>query len=554
MLAQAAFVWRSATRSLDLRMHRFPRRSWPAVVAIASVYAFVSFAAVQIVYDWELDRKGLHAHGFQPLQVVRNTFEIHLVGFLVWLSFAVATAFAIQRFQRQLADALDSTRRRAGDLALISDVGAAMSVPLPQDRLAAEFLSRVQWVNGSNDHVMVLAFDDQGDQLRMVAYSGPLADSPAIDLRVTEAPGTAALVQRGAFVSTDPNSPSREVWVSELTELMPWTAQASTISLMPLVSRDRRAGAVVLATSSAGALPGERLEVLQSLARYLAGAIDGAVLLEAAEARADREQEINEELLRLDKAKNDFVSMVAHEFRTPLTGIQGFSEIIRDYDISPAEIREYANDINADARRLARMINAQLDLDRLNSGKLELRRESIDLNHLVRDLVEYLAAISPENPLTISLEPDLPFVYGDRDRLIQVVSNLVNNAVKFSPPGSTVDVFTRRDDGGLRLTVQDRGVGIPAADIERIFQPYTRIETPDLGSVSGTGLGLPIVRLIVELHGGTVEVESDIGRGSQFHVTLPSAAPESQHGDDRDLRGRPDHTEAVPRHAAEHAA
>jgi two-component system phosphate regulon sensor histidine kinase PhoR len=155
------------------------------------------------------------------------------------------------------------------------------------------------------------------------------------------------------------------------------------------------------------------------------------------------------------------------------------------------------------------------------------------------------------------LASGLPPISGDRDRLIQVTSNLLNNAVKYSPGGGTVTVTTTFDDREIELSVTDQGVGIPAADLDRVFQPYTRVEHPNVAQVAGTGLGLPIVRQIVELHGGQVWVESELGKGSTFHVRLPYRQQQPEEiadGGDRRLRRRSHDSEALPRGAPADAA
>ena len=233
----------------------------------------------------------------------------------------------------------------------------------------------------------------------------------------------------------------------------------------------------------------------------------------------------NAELLALGRAQAEFVSIVSHEFRTPLTGIQGFSEMIRDDDISIAEAKDLAADINDDALRLGRMISEMLDLDRMRAGGIALHREPLDLNELVRYVATRLTLGAPDHRLRLDLDTALPLVDGDRDRLTQVVTNLVSNAVKYSPGGSDVTVATSVLDGALHVTVTDRGLGIAAADLERVFQPYVRVGSSASRDIQGTGLGLPIAREIVRLHGGRMWVESVEGEGSRFHFTLSPNAP-----------------------------
>ena len=238
----------------------------------------------------------------------------------------------------------------------------------------------------------------------------------------------------------------------------------------------------------------------------------------------ERQRGAMEQLERVNRAKSEFVSIVSHEFRTPLTGIQGFSEMMRDEDLNVAEMKEYAADINKDAMRLTRMINEMLDLDRMESGRMTLHREPTDLNAIVSEAVDRLRPNAPNHRLALALDPSLPHFAGDRDRLMQVVGNLLSNAVKYSPTGGEIAVATVREGSDLHLTVADQGLGIPADDLESIWERYSRVDSDGTRGIQGTGLGLPIVRQIVALHGGRAWAESELGRGSVFHVLLPIAA------------------------------
>ncbi len=236
-----------------------------------------------------------------------------------------------------------------------------------------------------------------------------------------------------------------------------------------------------------------------------------------------RQREAVEQLERLNRAKSEFVSIVSHEFRTPLTGIQGFSEMMRDEQLTLEEMREYAGDINKDSQRLNRMIDEMLDLDRMESGRMTIHPERMDLNAVVDEAVNRVRPNAPNHTLTLDLQPDLPPIHADRDRLTQVASNLLSNAVKYSPTGGRITVTTRVEGPQVRIDVRDEGLGIPPDALETIFERYSRVDSLATKDIPGTGLGLPIVRQIVQLHGGRVWAESDLGRGSVFHVVLPLA-------------------------------
>jgi PAS domain S-box-containing protein len=233
------------------------------------------------------------------------------------------------------------------------------------------------------------------------------------------------------------------------------------------------------------------------------------------------QREANEQLERLNKAKSDFVSVVSHEFRTPLTGIQAFSELIRDEAFPVEQVKEFAADINREAERLNRMIGEMLDLDRMESGRMTLHQDWLDLNALAAEAVEDTRPTAPRHALGLVLDPALPPVWGDRDKLLEVVLNLLSNAIKYSPESGEVTVGTRLVGSTAHLWVEDQGVGIPPEALEVIFERYTRVESGPQRFIQGTGLGLPIVRQIAELHGGRAWAESDVGCGSTFHVTLP---------------------------------
>ena len=272
----------------------------------------------------------------------------------------------------------------------------------------------------------------------------------------------------------------------------------------------------------------------------LARALRYAIERKDAEARLAAalatQQEANRQLKILNKAKSDFVSIVGHEFRTPLTGILGFSEILRDEELSPAEVREYAGDINADAARLVRMITEMLDLDRMEAGQTALRLEDVDLRAVVVEVAALARRTAPRHAIRLDLDDAMPPLRGDRDKLVQVVTNLVSNAIKYSA-GGTITITLTGDTGAetgaetgiagtiAHLRVQDEGMGIPPGALETVFERYARIESTATRYIAGTGLGLPIVRQIVELHGGSVWAESTPGQGSTFHVTIPVAAP-----------------------------
>ncbi|HVH62291.1 MAG TPA: HAMP domain-containing sensor histidine kinase, partial [Candidatus Dormibacteraeota bacterium] len=184
------------------------------------------------------------------------------------------------------------------------------------------------------------------------------------------------------------------------------------------------------------------------------------------------------------------------------------------------EAKTYAGDINKEADRLNRLINDMLDLDRIEAGRLTLHLCAVDVNQVIREAVDRARATSAKHSFVTHLESAQPMVHADPDRVAQVLANLLSNAIKYSPDGGEIVVTCEVRDVGVEITVSDHGIGIAPEFIERLFGRYERYEKTS-GSILGTGLGLAITRQIVEMHGGKIWVQSELGSGSNFHFTLP---------------------------------
>lgn len=232
------------------------------------------------------------------------------------------------------------------------------------------------------------------------------------------------------------------------------------------------------------------------------------------EALYEKSRELNE-------LKTRFLTNVSHEFRTTLTSIQGFSEMMSVEQSSVEEIKEYARDINNDAHRLNRMISDMLDLERIEAGQLPLRTEAVNLNRILRDVAEHTRVMAPKHSFSLELEPTLPLLLGDGDKLMQVVINLVSNAVKYSPQGGEIHLSSEFVEDKVHVSVRDHGIGIPSEALERIFERYAQIASGNTRYIQGSGLGLPIVHQIIQMHKGKVWAESVVGQGSTFHFMLP---------------------------------
>jgi len=255
------------------------------------------------------------------------------------------------------------------------------------------------------------------------------------------------------------------------------------------------------------------------------------------QARSARVQQENGELIgivtilrdvtqqrEIDKMKTELVSMVAHELRSPLTSIAGFSELLLDSDITKAQSEEDAGIILKEANRLSELINKFLDISRIESGRIQPKKGAVDLTEIVQMVVgnnSYLA-----NRRGIEVEVHTPTqidtIYADSSMMEQVFLNLFSNAIKYSPDNTRIDFVIRQNEEDVVVEVHDQGYGIPTKDLPKIFDKFYRImENEKVRETTGSGLGLSLVKQIIEMHGGRIEVESELGRGSVFSVYLP---------------------------------
>jgi PAS domain S-box-containing protein len=230
-----------------------------------------------------------------------------------------------------------------------------------------------------------------------------------------------------------------------------------------------------------------------------------------------------------NQAKSQFLANMSHELRTPLNAIIGFSEVISSALFGPldARYRDYAQDIHGSGHHLLRIINDLLDLSKVEAGRLDLHDGPVQIALLFETCRRMVSDRAAAAGISLDLEPTSLAVRGDELRLEQVLLNLVSNAVKFTPPGGTVRVAASLTEaGGVAVSVVDTGIGLAAEEIPRALQPFGQIDNSLSRPHGGTGLGLPLALKLVELHGGTMTIESEPGQGTTVLLTLP---PERTH-------------------------
>ncbi|MBW4435945.1 MAG: hybrid sensor histidine kinase/response regulator [Pleurocapsa minor GSE-CHR-MK-17-07R] len=264
--------------------------------------------------------------------------------------------------------------------------------------------------------------------------------------------------------------------------------------------------------------------VMQSRRLYNELREANALLEERVKERTTRLEELAERLRTLVEQRDSFIGMAAHDLRTPIQVVQGFTDLLLHPKTDPTEYRNFVLIIQETMHDMLNLLNNLLDITAIESGKIQLNRNLVRIDTFVERVARDNRMLSDKKGifLDVVLEKDLPQFRFDAQRIEQVLNNFLSNAFKFSESGSTVTISVRRLDGEVEFRVIDQGMGIRPDEITRIFNEFQRTSNKPTGSESSTGLGLSIARKLVELHEGRIGVKSQVGKGSSFYFTLPT--------------------------------
>ncbi|HXX11916.1 MAG TPA: GAF domain-containing protein [Burkholderiales bacterium] len=430
-------------------------------------------------------------------------------------TFADQAVIAIEnsRLFNELEARTAELSRSVEELKALGEVGSALSSTLDVDTVLTTILTRANQLAGTQAG-QIYDYDDATEELRPRATVGYIKE---IDDAVRRSP-----LRKGEGVTGQSVLKKQPIQVTDITVEGAYESRLRDLAIesgfravlaVPLVREDQVMGALTIARNQAGEFPPEVIQLMTTFASQSALAMQNARLFH--------------QLQVASKHKSQFLANMSHELRTPLNAILGYTELIVDqiYGEVPEKIKEVLDRVQRSGRHLLGLINDVLDLSKIEAGQLVLTLSAYSFGDVVQAVVSAVGSLAAEKQLRLTVDPapDLPVAQGDERRITQVLLNLVGNAIKFTERGE-VAVRVSIADGAFLVAVSDTGPGIRQEDREKIFEEFQQSDTAVARTKSGTGLGLAIAKRIVELHGGRIWVESTLGEGSTFFVSLPITA------------------------------
>ena len=391
---------------------------------------------------------------------------------------------------RHLSAVNQQLRRRVQEMDILYQVGKSVTSQLSKDQLLERILDAIFYVIGAEEATLML-MDEEDGQLRMALHRQRVPGEVQQSARRSAEELAAEAVRKGDATDTG-------IMIS-----------------VPLKVGDRTIGVLGVGNRvSARPFSGHNRQLLLALVDYAAIAIENARLYEG--------------VRQADRAKSEFISFVSHELRTPMTSIRGYADMLMKGMCDPLTPQQgqFVSTIHGNVMRMQILVSDLLDVSRIETGNLRLEREPTDLTSALKDALQatqgQIEARSQQ--LTVKVPENLPLIHADPARLTQILINLLSNAYKYTSEGGYIRVRAWQQDGYVHCAVSDTGIGISPDDQAKLFTKFFRSEDPAAQEMPGTGLGLCIVKNLVELQGGQVEVESQLGQGTTFAFTVPVAA------------------------------
>jgi signal transduction histidine kinase len=433
-------------------------------------------------------------------------------------TFADQAVIAIEnaRLFKELQERTEALTKSVDQLTALGEVGQAISSTLDLEIVLKTIVSRAVQLAGL-DAGSIYEFEARNQRFHLRATQNVAEDILDVYRKSPIRLGEGAVGRAGAtrepvmvedLLDVSYRSRARDALIK---------SGARALLAVPLLGEEHVLGALVVSRKSPGPFSREVIDLLNTFATQSAVAIQNARLF----------REIAEKSVQLEEAsrhKSQFLASMSHELRTPLNAILGFNEMIlgQVYGEVPSDMKEPLEDIQKSGKHLLRLINNVLDLAKIEAGKMELSLADYSVHDTVESVRSTLRPLAEAKglELVVSVPEDIPLAYGDGGRLTQCLMNLAGNSLKFTKEGK-VEIAVEAENGCLRWRVSDTGIGIPADKIPTLFSEFKQTDATIASEYGGTGLGLSITKKFVEMHGGRIWVESELGKGSVFTLEIP---------------------------------
>ncbi|MFH0935835.1 MAG: HAMP domain-containing sensor histidine kinase [Candidatus Omnitrophota bacterium] len=489
------------------------------IIGIASLLTIITLAMVIISKGEKIKElqgkiatleKSLNEMDEQAKLIVRTDMELNKTQ--DELDTKIAGLYALQILSRQISTTLEESQifKILKETMSFHEMGFEKACAFLWDRLEEKFILQtdIGCLEGAAESIKSLMESDKGKYLGLIK----------------EAKG---------FSCTASSECADEQFAQEIKE----SFEVESFIIAPVLPKEGNQGFMLVGTNTKDTVinKGDQ-ELISILANQLGEALENARLFEKTwRAQQELERKVTErtgdltkalgELKTISKRKSDFISAVSHELRTPLTSIKGYASILLAGKLGalPAEIRDRLDKINRHSDELVHMINELLDIARIESGKLGMKKEMLGLQGIITGVIELLSVQTKEKEIDLSykIAEQAKLVFADQEQLKRVFINIVGNAIKFTPPKGKITIQAHKIDDMAQVDISDTGYGIPQEAQEAVFEEFYRVDNAINQQVRGTGLGLALVKRIIEAHNGKIWLKSKAGAGSTFSFTLP---------------------------------
>jgi GAF domain-containing protein/anti-sigma regulatory factor (Ser/Thr protein kinase) len=436
-------------------------------------------------------------------------------------TFAAQAVIAIEnvRLFKELDERTNELTRSVGELKALGEVSQAVSSTLDLETVLTRIVSHAVQLSGT-DGGAIYEYDEDSEEFLLRAtdhmeeelIEALRANPPRLGDGVV---GRAAASREPVVV---PNILEERAYAPRMRQMLERFGFRASLAV-PLLREDRIIGGLVVRRKSTGAFRSEVIELLKTFATQSVLAIQNARLFREIEDKSRQIEAAN-------RHKSEFLANMSHELRTPLNAIIGFSEVLQEKLFGELNEKqaEYTDDILTSGRHLLSLINEILDLSKVEAGRMELELATFDLPLAIDNARTFVRERATKHGITLDVDVDerLGDCVGDERKIKQILLNLLSNAVKFTPEGGRIGIHARQTDGSVEISVSDTGIGISPEDQARVFEEFRQVGGDYAHKTEGTGLGLTLAKKFVELHGGKIWVESEVGKGSTFTFTLPN--------------------------------